>query len=75
MVSPSRTASGSAAHCRPERSFRSRAFRLPTTALLEAVPPLRRFGDASYGWDAALLRRFPGLARYATIRVLELIRR
>jgi 2-polyprenyl-3-methyl-5-hydroxy-6-metoxy-1,4-benzoquinol methylase len=54
---------------------RSRAFRLPTTALLEAVPPLQRFGDASYGWDAALLRRLPRLARYATIRVLELIRR
>jgi SAM-dependent methyltransferase len=54
---------------------RSRAFRLPTTALLEAVPPLQRFGDASCGWDAALLRRFPGLTRYATIRVLELTRR
>jgi SAM-dependent methyltransferase len=55
---------------------RSRGFRLPTTGLLEAVPPLQqRFGDASYGWDAALLRRFPALARYATIRVMELIRR
>jgi SAM-dependent methyltransferase len=51
---------------------RSRAFRLPTTALMDAVPPLQRFIAASYGLDAALMRRFPRLERYATVRVMEL---
>ena len=53
-------------------SYRSRAFLLPTTNLAEVVPPLRRFVPACYRRDAAILQRFPSLAYYATVRVVEM---
>ena len=55
-------------------SYRSKAFVLPTTSLVNILPPLQqRFLHTCYRQDAALLRRFPALAHFATIRVVEMI--
>lgn len=56
-------------------AFRSKPFQLPTTSLVDVVPPLRRrYLHSSIRWDAAVLRRLPALSHYATIRVLEMIK-
>lgn len=56
-------------------SYRSKAFMLPTTNLVNLLPPLeRRLGDACYRWDAAVLRALPTLAHFATIRVVEMVK-
>ena len=56
-------------------SARSRAFLFPTTSLVRVVPPLRRrFLDSCHSIDASILQRFPVLARYATVRVLEVVK-
>ncbi len=58
----------------PFRSVRQRAFMLPHVNVAQVLPPARRYVDACYRADAALLRRYPRLATYAGIRVLELTR-
>ena len=56
-------------------SYRSKAFTLPTTNLINILPPLeRRLGDACYRWDAAVLRALPPLAHFATVRVVEMVK-
>jgi len=56
-------------------SYRSKAFTLPTTNLVNILPPLeRRLGDACYRWDAAVLRALPPLAHFATVRVVEMVK-
>jgi SAM-dependent methyltransferase len=54
-------------------AVRSKAFILPTTRLIDHLPPLRKLLlKTCYRMDAALLRRIPALAHYATVRVIEL---
>ncbi|MEN3330639.1 MAG: hypothetical protein V7641_4 [Blastocatellia bacterium] len=54
-------------------SYRAKAFLLPTTNLVDVIPPLsRRYIHACYRRDADMLRRFPKLAFYASVRVIEL---
>jgi SAM-dependent methyltransferase len=55
------------------RSGRSRSFRLPHIPIVQAVPPLRRYVDAAYRVDQALLRQ-PWMTRFASVRVFELIK-
>lgn len=56
-------------------SFRTKAFMLPTTNLINVLPhSLQRRADLRYQWDAELLKRFPALARYATVRVVEVVK-
>jgi ubiquinone/menaquinone biosynthesis C-methylase UbiE len=56
-------------------SYRSKAFTLPTTNLVNILPSLeRRIGDACYRWDAAVLRALPPLAHFATVRVVEMVK-
>jgi SAM-dependent methyltransferase len=56
-------------------SYRSKAFTLPTTNLVNVLPPLeRRLGDACHRWDAAVLRALPPLAHFATVRVVEMVK-
>jgi SAM-dependent methyltransferase len=54
-------------------SFRSKAFMLPITNLVGAVPWLRRrFIQTCYRWEAPILQKFPALGYYASMRVIEL---
>jgi SAM-dependent methyltransferase len=54
-------------------AYRSKAFLLPTTNLVDVIPPLsRRYIHACHRKDAKALRRFPKLAFYSTVRVIEL---
>jgi SAM-dependent methyltransferase len=56
-------------------SYRAKAFVLPTTSLVNVLPPLRnRFSETCQRADAALLQKFPSLAYYATMRVIELVK-
>lgn len=56
-------------------SHRVKAFTLPTTGLINILPPLRRrLLHPSYRWDATILRRFPALDYYASVRVMELVK-
>ncbi len=52
----------------------TRAFMLPHVNIAQVLPAMRRYVDACYRADAALLRKFPALTTYAGIRVLELTR-
>ena len=52
--------------------MRVKAFTLPFVKLAMFVPRVRRHPDWWYGLDARLLARFPFLASYASIRVIEL---
>jgi SAM-dependent methyltransferase len=62
-------------YARDFSSYRSKAFLLPTTSVVNVLPPLeRRFIHQSYRLDAAVLRRFPALAFYATTRVVEMVK-
>lgn len=56
-------------------SYRSKAFFLPTTSLVNVVPPLRkRLIRTCYRMDAAILQHLPSLAYYATVRVIEMVK-
>lgn len=56
-------------------SYRSKAFVLPTTNLVNVLPPLRRqFIHTCYRWDTAILKNFPALSFYATVRVIEMVK-
>lgn len=53
-------------------SYRAKAFRLPTTNLVNVVPPLeRRLSRACHKFDAAALKLIPALSHYATVSVIE----
>jgi SAM-dependent methyltransferase len=55
-------------------SYRSKAFSLPTTSLISALPPLRRYTKTVQRLDASLLKKFPALSYYSTVRVIEMIK-
>lgn len=56
-------------------SYHSKAFILPTTSLVNVLPPLRkRLSQTCQRADAAILQKFPSLAYYATMRVVELVK-
>ena len=56
-------------------SFSSKAFLLPTTSLVSAVPALRdRWIHACHRLDAAVIKRLPSLAPYATVRVISMVK-
>jgi SAM-dependent methyltransferase len=56
-------------------SYRTKAFRLPTTNLMYALPPLeRRFSRAFHRFDAAVLKMIPALSRCATVSVIEMVK-
>jgi SAM-dependent methyltransferase len=62
-------------YAQPFSVYRAKAFTLPTTNLVDVIPPLsRRRLHACYRMDAALLRRFPALAFYATVRVVDVVK-
>jgi SAM-dependent methyltransferase len=62
-------------YAREFSTYRSKAFTLPTTNLINVIPPLsRRYLHSCFRIDAAVLKRFPALAFYATVRVIELIK-
>ena len=53
-------------------TVRSKVFMLPTSNLLKVIPWLGpKTASVRHMWDAWLLRRFPTLRRYASLRVLE----
>ena len=53
-------------------SYRSKPFLLPSTSLIRLLPFFKRATRSSYRWDSAVLRRFPALGFYATVRVVEI---
>lgn len=56
-------------------SYRSKAFMLPTTNLVNVLPPLRnRLLHSCYRMDASVLQKLPSLAYYATTRVVEMVK-
>ena len=56
-------------------SYYTKAFTLPTTSLVNVLPPLRQqFLHTCYRLDAAILQKLPALAYYAVIRVIELVK-
>ncbi|MGQ0643788.1 MAG: hypothetical protein ACT4P6_23815, partial [Gemmatimonadaceae bacterium] len=53
-------------------TVRSKVFMLPTSNLLSVLPWLgEKTLHARHRWDARLLRRFPALRPFASLRVLE----
>jgi SAM-dependent methyltransferase len=56
-------------------SYRSKAFKLPTTNLVSVLPPLeRRLLHACHKVDATILKKIPALSYYATMRVVEMVK-
>jgi SAM-dependent methyltransferase len=57
-------------------SYKSRPFCLPTTTVLDLI--LSRLGsnniDGLMEYDAALLKKFPSLAYYSSVKVIEIIK-
>lgn len=54
--------------------YRSRAFMLPYMSLAGALPIRENLLHRLYHFDNAVLKRFPGLGYYATIRVIEMVK-
>ena len=54
------------------RSYKVRAFGLPHVQIGMVLPLLNNYWKALHATDRALLQRMPGLARYASIRVISL---
>jgi SAM-dependent methyltransferase len=59
---------------RPFSAYRARAFRLPHVAVGEALPFISKRPALLYRLDGALLRLLPGLAHYAGVRVIEVVK-
>lgn len=54
-------------------SYLSKPFTLPTSALLSFLPVIKHYAAGkSLQWDAALLRTFPLLGHYSSVKVLKL---
>lgn len=49
-----------------------RAFALPHVQVGQVLPFVRNYWRSLYRWDRAVLHAFPGLAHYASIRVISL---
>jgi ubiquinone/menaquinone biosynthesis C-methylase UbiE len=65
------TTSEITAFSRPFRQTTIRAFSLPFVNLIQIVRALRKYTRSAYRVDAALIRRIPAIARFASIRVIE----
>jgi ubiquinone/menaquinone biosynthesis C-methylase UbiE len=50
-------------------SYRAKPFTLPTSALLSMWPALQ---ESSLYWDARLLRAFPSLSYYSSVKVIKM---
>lgn len=55
-------------------SFHTKAFQLPLTTILNMLPFLRGQAKRWQQWDAAILKNFPALRPYASVRVIELVK-
>ena len=55
-------------------SFSVRAFGLPHVQVGQVLPVVKNYWRTLYAWDRSVLRLFPWLARYASIRVISLTR-
>ena len=54
-------------------SYLSKPFTLPTSALFSFLPVIKHYAAGkSLQWDAALLRTFPRLGHYSSVKVLKL---
>lgn len=54
--------------------FRIRAFTLPYINLAEILPGTGRMIHSLYRFDGAILKKFPALGYYATVRVFEIVK-
>lgn len=53
--------------------YHSKGFTLPTSALLNLLPGIRRYtAERSLKWDSNLLNRFPSLNYYAPVKVIRM---
>ncbi len=56
-------------------SYRTKAFKLPTSDLVAVIPPLRKyFSRATQKMDATILKHCRWLNYYAGVRVIELVK-
>jgi ubiquinone/menaquinone biosynthesis C-methylase UbiE len=55
-------------------AYKSRAFVLPYVNLAQLLPVSRRFVHPLSRLDAVMLRNFPALGYYATVRVIEMVK-
>ena len=55
-------------------SYRSKPFSLPTSALIELLPLVRRYAEASLRWDATPLSKFPSLGHYSRVKVIQMVK-
>jgi ubiquinone/menaquinone biosynthesis C-methylase UbiE len=56
------------------RSFSCKAFALPYLGLAEILPVARNYMEQLHHYDFKVLRRFPALEYYASIRVIEMVK-
>lgn len=56
------------------RSYRNKAFALPYLRLAALLPVVRNYINEIYQFDDKVLRQFPRLDYYASIRVIEMIK-
>jgi ubiquinone/menaquinone biosynthesis C-methylase UbiE len=54
--------------------YHGRAFMLPSLRLASILPVLRNYTDSLIRMDAAMMKKFPSLAHYGTVRVVEMIK-
>lgn len=54
--------------------YHSKAFMLPSMRLASILPVLRNYADSLQRMDGAILRKFPSLGYYGTVRVAEMIK-
>jgi SAM-dependent methyltransferase len=59
---------------KPFASCRTRAFGLPHVKICQLLTALRGYLQRAYDWDRAIIDRWPGVARYASIRVVHLVK-
>lgn len=56
------------------RSYHSKAYALPYLGIAELLPGVRNYLHELYQFDNKMLRRFPALNYYASIRVVEMVK-
>jgi SAM-dependent methyltransferase len=59
---------------RPFSACRTRAFGLPHVKICQLVTALRGYLRRAYEWDRAIIDRWPRAGRYASIRVVHLVK-
>ena len=58
----------------PFSQYRSRAFTLPHISVAGILPGANKLIDPLQRLDGAVLKRFPSLDYYATVRVIEMVK-